>query len=94
MDFYEYPDRFIEAYDDDAEIGDMRDPLVSTFNRLEIYKGVLTSAVNATERSKVIENEELLEISSVGFCNIHNKCDWCSENLLVGGEVDSYIKNL
>ena len=34
----------------------MRDPLVSTFNRLEVYKGVLTSAVNATERAKQQEN--------------------------------------
>ena len=47
-----------------------------------------------TEEPWLTVEEELLEISSVGFCNIHNKCDWCSENLLVGGEVDSYIKNL
>ena len=52
VDVYDQPSRFIDAYDDDAEVGDMRDPLVSTFHRLEIYKGVLTSAVNATERSK------------------------------------------
>ena len=41
VDIYEQPEQFIDAYDDDAEVGDMRDPLISTFNRLEIYKGVL-----------------------------------------------------
>ena len=52
IDVYEKPSSFIDAYDDDTEIGDMREPLMNTFNRLEIYKGVLTSAVNATERAK------------------------------------------
>ena len=94
VDVYEQPNRFIDAYNDDAEVGDMRDPLVSTFHRLEIYKGVLTSAVNATERSKQVENRQLLEISSVGFRDIHNKCDWCEEDLLVGGELDAYIANV
>ena len=44
----------------------MRDPLISTFNRLDIYKGVLTSAVNATERAKQEANRQLVETSSVG----------------------------
>ena len=52
VEVYDQPSRFIDAYDDDAEIGDMSEPLIETFNRLEIYKGLLTSAVNATERAK------------------------------------------
>ena len=48
VDVYDQPERFIEAYDDDGEIGDLREPLIGTFERLEIFKGVLTSAVNAS----------------------------------------------
>ena len=48
---YDKPSRFIDAYNDDTEIGDMREPLMSTFDRLEIYKGVLRSAVNAIDRA-------------------------------------------
>lgn len=55
----------------------MRQPLIDTFNRLEIYKGVLTSADNANERAKSQASRQLLETSSVGFRNIHNKCDYC-----------------
>lgn len=72
VDVYDKPSRFIDAYDDDSEIGDMREPLVSTFHRLEIFKGVLTAAVNATERAKQEANRQLVETSSVGFRNIHN----------------------
>jgi len=53
-------------------VGDMRDPLISTFGRLEIYKGLLTSAINATERGKQEANRQLMETSSIGFRNIHN----------------------
>ena len=53
----------------------MREPLIDTFNKIEIYKGVLTSAVNATDRAKQEANRQLVETSSVGFRNIHNKCD-------------------
>ena len=52
VDVYDQPERFIEAYDDDSEIGDLREPLIQTFERLEISKGVLKSAVNATLRAK------------------------------------------
>jgi len=69
---YDKPSRFIEAYDDNATVGDMRDPLISTFGRLEIYKGLLTSAINATERGKQEANRQLMETSSIGFRNIHN----------------------
>ena len=54
---YDQPERFIEAYDDDNEIGDLREPLVQTFERLEISKGVLKSAVNATLRAKEEANK-------------------------------------
>ena len=35
-----------------------------------------------------------MEISSVGFRDIHNKCDYCHQDLLGGSELDAYIKNV
>ena len=72
----------------------MRGPLISTFNRLDIYKGVLTSAVNATERAKQEANRQLVETSSVGFRNIHNKCDSCQKDLLPSDKLDMYIRRV
>ena len=42
----------IDAYDDDLEIGEIRQPLIDTFDRLESYTTLLTSAVNAGEKAK------------------------------------------
>ena len=70
----------------------MREPLIDTFNKIEIYKGVLTSAVNATDRAKQEANRQLVETSSVGFRNIHNKCDQCHKDLLPAEKLDSYIR--
>ena len=72
----------------------MRDPLVSTFGRLEIYKGLLTSAINATERGKQEANRQLMETSSIGFRNIHNQCDQCEQDLLPVEKLDSYIRRV
>ena len=52
VDIYQQPNRFIEAYDDEMEIGEIRQPLMDTFQRIDIYKILLTSAVNAGERAK------------------------------------------
>lgn len=67
---------------------------MDTFNRLEIYKGVLTSADNATERAKSQASHQLLETSSVGFRNIHNKCDYCVQDLLPAEKLDTYIRKV
>ena len=52
VDVYQHPHRFIDAYDDDLEIGEIRQPLIDTFDRLESYTTLLTSAVNAGEKAK------------------------------------------
>ena len=52
VDVYQHPSRFIDAYDDDLEIGEIRQPLIDTFDRLESYTTLLTSAVNAGEKAK------------------------------------------
>ena len=75
VDVYQQPHRFIEAYDDDTEIGEIRQPLVDTFQRLDIYKILLTSAVNAGERAKQEASQQLIRANSAGFRNIHNRCD-------------------
>ena len=72
----------------------MRDPLMNAFQSLDIYRGVLTSAINANGRSKQLENKQLRDLNSIGFRDIHNKCDWCSKDLLGGSELDAYIKNV
>jgi hypothetical protein len=77
VDVYEQPSKFIMAYDDDMEIGEVRQPLMETFKRIEVYKYLIKSAVNAGEREKQEACKELLKINSAGFRNIHNKCDAC-----------------
>jgi len=93
-DVYKRPSRFIEAYDDDTELGEIREPLVSTFARVNCYKGVLTAALNAGERSKTEAMKTLLNINSAGFHNIKNTCDFCSQNLLPKQKIDTYIARM
>ena len=36
----------------------------------------------------------MVETSSVGFRNIHNKCDSCQRDLLSADKLDSYIRKV
>ena len=53
----------------------LRDAQTSQDQRIDIYKILLTSAVNAGERAKQEASQQLVKANSAGFRNIHNRCD-------------------
>ena len=82
-DIYKDPKKFIDALDDDIEIEQIYEPLLDTINRLKLQKTVLKTALAASERAKHKLSNQLIDMHTVGFYNIQNKCNLCEKDLLL-----------
>ena len=51
-DIYRKPSRIVDAYEDDVEIGQVREALMTSFDNIQSRKAVITQAALSIENSR------------------------------------------
>lgn len=94
VETYRKPHRILRLYNEHATVGEMRKPVIAMFNRLDILKKLLSTALVDAARAELKEATWQLENQISGFKGMHNSCDHCHLPLISTKSQDRQLQKL